>query len=318
MVQASPAAYAFGLVRDDRLVAPELLELARKVRRDGEIREVELELPRGPLGGGTLAVQARVAPLGSTHVLLLVEDRTEARRVDAVRRDFVANVSHELKTPVGALSLLAEAVQDAADDPEAVRRFAGRMQHEAMRLSELVQELSTCPGCRGRPAARARAGPIDDVVAEAIDRSPGSPPRPRSIAIGVGGETGLLVRGDDAQLVTALGNLIDNAVAYSPETPGSRSAYDGWTPAGEAGRDQRHRPGDRHPGGRAGAHLRAVLPGRPGPLPGHRRHRPRPGHRQARRHQPRRRGHRVERRRLRLHLHPPAAHRHRHRSEESA
>ncbi|HEX6937003.1 MAG TPA: histidine kinase dimerization/phospho-acceptor domain-containing protein, partial [Actinomycetes bacterium] len=141
VVRASPAAYSYGIVRGQRLLSEDLLDLARRVRRDGEIREAELELPRGPIGTSTLAVFARVAPLGSSLVLLLVEDHTEARRVDAVRRDFVANVSHELKTPVGAMSLLAEALLDAADDPEAVRRFAGRMQHETDRLSRLVQDV---------------------------------------------------------------------------------------------------------------------------------------------------------------------------------
>jgi two-component system sensor histidine kinase SenX3 len=216
VVRASPTAYSFGLVRADHLVAPDLLELARKVRRDGEIREAELELPRGPLGGGTLAVLARVAPLGSTLVLLLVEDRTEERRVDAVRRDFVANVSHELKTPVGAVSLLAEALLDAADDPEAVRRFAGRMQTEAGRLSELVQDVIDLSRLQGHDPLRApELVRIDDVVTEALDRSRLAA-EAKSIAIGVGGEKGLLVRGDATQLVIALGNLIDNAVRHSP------------------------------------------------------------------------------------------------------
>ena len=76
-------------------------------------------------------------------MLLLAEDQTESRRVEEVRRDFVANTSHELKTPVGALALLAETVEDAADDPEAVRRFAGRMRQEASRLTNLVQDLIT-------------------------------------------------------------------------------------------------------------------------------------------------------------------------------
>jgi two-component system sensor histidine kinase SenX3 len=216
VVRASPSAYSFGLVRDDRLVAPDLLELARKVRRDGEIREAELEVPRGPLGGGTLAVLARVAPLGSTLVLLLVEDRTEERRVDAVRRDFVANVSHELKTPVGAVSLLAEALLDAADDPPAVRRFAGRMQTEAGRLSELVQDVIDLSRLQGHdPLREPDLVNLDDVVTEALDRSRLAA-EAKSISIGVGGEKGLLVRGDGTQLVMALGNLIDNAVRHSP------------------------------------------------------------------------------------------------------
>ena len=216
VVRASPTAYSFGLVRDDRLVAPDLLELARKVRRDGEIREAELEVPRGPLGGGTLALLARVAPLGSTLILLLLEDRTEERRVDAVRRDFVANVSHELKTPVGAISLLAEALLDAADDPEAVRRFAGRMRTEASRLSELVQDVIDLSRLQGHDPLRApELVRLDDIVTEAVDRSRLAA-EAKSITIGVGGQKDVLVRGDGTQLVMALGNLIDNAVRHSP------------------------------------------------------------------------------------------------------
>lgn len=116
-------------------------------------------------------MSARVAPLGSRLVLLLVEDLTEARRIEAVRRDFVANVSHELKTPVGALSLLSEAVMDASDDPEAVERFAGRMQIEATRLTNLVQELIDLSRVQNDdPLEDAEPVPVDELVAEAIDR----------------------------------------------------------------------------------------------------------------------------------------------------
>ena len=98
-------------------------------------------MPRSSIGEGTLWLDVRVAPLGSRHVLLLVEDRTQARRVEEVRRDFVANVSHELKTPVGGISLLAEAILDASDDPEDVARFAGRIGTESARLTRLVAEI---------------------------------------------------------------------------------------------------------------------------------------------------------------------------------
>ena len=131
VVRASPAAYAFGLVRGHTMVHSELSGLTARVRRDGVIEERQLELPRGPLGQGTIVVQVRVAPIGEEYILLLADDRTEITRTEAMRNDFVANVSHELKTPVGAISLLAEAIDDAADDAEAVRRFAGRMHKEA-------------------------------------------------------------------------------------------------------------------------------------------------------------------------------------------
>ncbi len=171
VVNNSPAAVAHGLVRGQELVHPELLALARQVRRDGVIREAELELRRGPLGNAKAVFGARIAPLGADHVLLLVDDLSEARRVDEVRRDFVANVSHELKTPVGGISLLAEAVLDAHDDPEAVARFARRISVESARLTRLVQEIVDLSRLQG-------ADPVKDPVlvdvgacaGEAIDR----------------------------------------------------------------------------------------------------------------------------------------------------
>jgi two-component system sensor histidine kinase SenX3 len=217
VVRSSPAAYSFGLVREQRLLSDELLELVRAVRRDGEIRELELELARGPLGSATTAVQARVAPLGSALVLVMVEDRTEARRVDEVRRDFVANISHELKTPVGAMALLAEALTDAADDPEAVRRFAGRMQHESDRLTRLVQDVIELSRLQGHdPLQEPAIVSLDDVVAEAVDRSRLTA-EARGITLVCGTVRGLKVMGDSRQLVTAVGNLVDNAVRYGPE-----------------------------------------------------------------------------------------------------
>ncbi|MEO7982084.1 MAG: ATP-binding protein [Sporichthyaceae bacterium] len=216
VVRATPASYSYGLVRENRLLQDEMLDMVRQVRRDGEIRERELELPRGPIGSATLAVLARVAPLGSTLVLLMVEDRTEARRVDEVRRDFVANVSHELKTPVGAMALLAEALVDAAADPEAVRRFAGRMQHESERLTRLVQDVIELSRLQGHdPLEAPTMVSLDDVVAEAVDRSRLTA-EAREISLVGGGVRGLKVMGDSRQLVTALGNLVDNAVRYGP------------------------------------------------------------------------------------------------------
>jgi two-component system sensor histidine kinase SenX3 len=139
------------------------------------------------------------------------------RRVEAIRRDFVANVSHELKTPVGALSLLAETVEGAADDPEAVRRFAGRMQQESVRLTNLVHDLITLARVQGdEPLPQLRPVRLDQVATEAMDRcrlKAGA----KNIELTIGGCEGLQVRGDDELLVTALRNLVDNAVAYSPE-----------------------------------------------------------------------------------------------------
>ncbi|MEU4094431.1 ATP-binding protein [Streptomyces sp. NPDC026673] len=217
VVKASSAAYALGLVRGGRLAVDQMLQMARETRRDGEIRQVELDLPRRGTGRGEgLAVSARVAPLGSRLVLLLVEDLTDARRIEAVRRDFVANVSHELKTPVGALSLLSEAVMDASDDPEAVERFAGRMQIEAARLTSLVQEIIDLSRVQDdNPLDDAEAVAVDDLVAEAVDRCR-HPANAKQITMATGGAPDLYIWGNRGQLAAALGNLVENAVNYSP------------------------------------------------------------------------------------------------------
>ncbi|GAA3478455.1 MULTISPECIES: sensor histidine kinase [Streptomyces] len=217
VVKASSAAYALGLVRGGRLAVEPMLHMARDTRRDGEIRQVELDLPRRGTGRGeALAVSARVAPLGSRLVLLLVEDLTEARRIEAVRRDFVANVSHELKTPVGALSLLSEAVMDASDDPEAVERFAGRMQIEATRLTNLVQELIDLSRVQNDdPLEDAEPVRVDELVAEAIDRCR-QQAGAKQITMAAGGTAELRIWGNRGQLAAALGNLVENAVNYSP------------------------------------------------------------------------------------------------------
>ena len=222
VLRASAAARAFGIVKGDRLMVSELAALARQVRRDGEIREAEFEVPVPRFGGRTTTFAVRVAPLSGTVgggglVLVLAEDRTENRRVEQVRRDFVANVSHELKTPVGALALLAETIEDAADDEEAVRRFAGRMRQEAARLTFLVQDLITLSRIQAaEPVPDPRPVQVDEVVAEALDRCR-MKANARGITLASVGTHGLAVLGEEELLVTALRNLLENAVVYSPE-----------------------------------------------------------------------------------------------------
>lgn len=215
VVRASPPAYALGLVHEGRVVHPAIRDMIARVRRDGVIEDHELALPRGPLGAGEVLLQIRVAQVTPHLMLVLADDRTEARRLDAVRRDFVVNISHELKTPIGALALLAETVQDAADDPAAVRRFTEQMTNESARLSALVHEVIELSrlqvaGALGQP----ELVEIDDVVADAADRAR-TTAAARGITISTGGEAGSRVYGDHALLVTAVRNLVDNAVAYS-------------------------------------------------------------------------------------------------------
>jgi len=216
VVRANPSAYAYGLVRGHSLVHTALVELVHGVRRDGVIEEGEFELPRGPVGQGSIVVHVRVAPLGGEHILLLADDRTEITRTAAMRDDFVANVSHELKTPVGAVSLLAEAIDSAADDPTAVHRFAGRLDTESRRLAALVQDIIELSRLQGTDVV-VRGAEVDmrDVVDEAVDRT-ALLAQERDVTVSVGGDEAALVFGDADLLMTACRNLIDNAIKHSP------------------------------------------------------------------------------------------------------
>jgi two-component system sensor histidine kinase SenX3 len=215
VVKASAPALAFGLVREKRLVSSELADLVRQVRRDGQIRETELTMPRP--SGPPRTVTARVAPLSSRFVLALIEDRTRERRVEEVRRDFVANVSHELKTPVGAIKLLAEAVSDASGDPEAVERFASRMLTESDRLSKMVQQIIELSRLQGdEPLEAPAVVDVDEVIKRSVDVT-AMDATSRHISVVTGGTPGLTIFGNEEQVSAAVTNLVANAVAYSGE-----------------------------------------------------------------------------------------------------
>jgi two-component system sensor histidine kinase SenX3 len=213
VVKASAPAHALGIVRGQRLASSELAELVRQVRRDGQIREADLVMPRK--SGPPRTVTARVAPLSSRLVLALVEDRTTERRVEAVRRDFVANVSHELKTPVGAIKLLAEAVSDASDDPEAIERFARRMLTESDRLARMVQQIIELSRLQGdEPLEAPHVVDVDEVITRAVDFTVMDASN-KEIKVVTGGTPGLRIFGNEEQVSAAVTNLVANAVAYS-------------------------------------------------------------------------------------------------------
>jgi len=219
-VLANPAAQRLKVVDADRLAVPELSELVRQVTDSGEPDSVTIDLTPSAPGPERLTFAVRAMPLLAGQrvqsVVLRFFDVTEARRLELVRRDFVANVSHELKTPVGALTLLAEAVQEAADDPAAVQHFAARMQREGSRLGRLVQELIELSRLQGaEPLPGNELVPVERVLGEAVDRSRLLAEQ-SDIAVLCRSEDRSLVRGNETQLITALGNLIDNAIAYSP------------------------------------------------------------------------------------------------------
>jgi two-component system sensor histidine kinase SenX3 len=228
-VVLNPAAVDLGLLREDgpaQHVHPVIRTLAGQVRRSGAQREVELDLPRGTgrrlLASEPLGVHVRVTPLTGNdyepgHVAIEAADVTEAHRVNRVRRDFVANVSHELKTPVGALSLLAETLLEAADDPVASRRFAERIHHESQRLARLVKELLELSRLQGAdPLPAPMPVTVDRIVHEVVDRTR-TAAAAKGIEVTFAGVRGLTVYGNEGQLVTAVANLAENAIAYSPE-----------------------------------------------------------------------------------------------------
>jgi two-component system sensor histidine kinase SenX3 len=216
VVKASPGALAFGLVWNQKLVHPDLSEMVDRVRRTGEPIAEELQLARGPLGDATLHLWVRIARLGARYVLLIAEDRTEGYRLEEVRRDFVANISHELKTPIGAVSLLAEALQSAAEEPEQVKRFAKRLTKEAERLAKITQEIIQLSRLQAADAlSKPELVDIDSVVALAIDENKVAADALNIRLIG-GGVRHTAVYGDEALLVVALHNLVANAIQYSP------------------------------------------------------------------------------------------------------
>jgi two-component system sensor histidine kinase SenX3 len=207
-----------GLHRDGRLQSPELIALIRVVRREGLAQTGKIELPRGPIGEGIRDLTVKVLPLGQDDlILILISDESEAARVHEVRRDFVANISHELKTPIGALSLLSEAVLSAKDDPASVTKFATRMQHEAKRLTDLVQEIINLSRLQDSdPLQIAKELEVTDLIREAVDQCQ-TIADSKNIFVTIAAEDEAVVLGDREQLIMAIHNLIENAINYSPD-----------------------------------------------------------------------------------------------------
>ncbi len=216
VVLANPPAIELGLVHgscpDERA-----RKAAEQVRHTGEVVHVDLSpLDHGARSGrGPTAVLGEVRPLGDGFTVIDASDESDAVRLEATRRDFVANVSHELKTPVGAMALLAEAVLDAAEDPHEVRRFGTKILTEANRLGTLVTELIALSRLQGAERLPELATlEVDEVVYEALDRCRLAA-ESANIRITVDPPSGLLLNGDATLLVTALSNLLNNAVSYS-------------------------------------------------------------------------------------------------------
>lgn len=214
--RASTNAYAFGLVWSTRIIRPEIAELVEQVRQDRQIRAGQMTLQRSALeGSATLVLGVRVAPVSRGRILVLFSDETGAKRLEETRRDFVANISHELKTPVGAIALLAETIGDVADEPEHVRTFADKLVTESDRLTTLIRdiiELSRLQDAEGLGEPELLAA--EDVVTAAADRSHVEA-EDRGIEVRTDCDPDAKIYGDRELLTTAVRNLVGNAIRYS-------------------------------------------------------------------------------------------------------
>jgi two-component system sensor histidine kinase SenX3 len=200
----------------DALIEAAVRQLVYEAVEQGQAGTRTLELFGPPRRTMVISARPLLSAGRAMGALAVIDDITERRRLEAVRRDFVANISHELKTPVGALSLLAETLVDE-DDPQISRRLAERMINEATRLANTIEDLLVLSRIESEEAPEREAVPVHLVVAEAVNRI-----RPAADNAGIAIEAAeadhrLAVMGDRRQLVSALYNLLDNAVKYSGE-----------------------------------------------------------------------------------------------------
>lgn len=215
-VRATQGALAFGLLQNRTLTSHDLVELVNKTRESNTIEALDTELTIG-LSKDKVYITARAANIGDGNVLLIVDDRTEAKRLDDTRRDFIANISHELKTPIGAISLLAEALADAADDPEAVAKFSKSLGKESKRLSGLIKDVIQLSRIQSAEVVtNAEIVDLSTVVMEAVDRNSYRAEN-RGLKISYDAPEGIEVVGDPEMLTVAVKNLIENAIIYSDE-----------------------------------------------------------------------------------------------------
>ena len=214
VLRASPGAIQFGLVQNRHLIHSALVGLVEDARATSGAAEQELQIEAG-LQREQLWVHARAAKFGDRYVMLLVDDRTEAKRLEVTRRDFVANVSHELKTPIGAISLLTEAIAGAQDDPDTIKKFSASLQKEAARLGSLVQELMQLSRVQGANLSDTAVElDLALVINDAVDRNQVLAEQ-RGVKLVTNAKKGSRMVGDYEMLTTAVRNLVENAIAYS-------------------------------------------------------------------------------------------------------
>ncbi len=229
VLAASSFAKACGLARGSSIGPAAVVELLAEARRSGRPVERDLRLPAGP-SSPSVQLGVKVVPLSNGAAVVVGEDRSADLRFSETRRDFVANITHELKTPIGAITLLAEAADAAADEPDAVHTFLAKLSKEARRLNELVSQIIALSRLQAQnPLLAAHEVDVKALLEASVARC-------REIAdaggihLSVNVPPGLQVVGDGEELETAVTNLVQNAVAYSE--PGARVAVTGQTSDG--------------------------------------------------------------------------------------
>lgn len=216
VLHSTVSARSMNIVRGSRIIEETVLGIVRESRQRSTELCRDIDVPSTATGRTAQHLTVRVGPLDAHgNIVLVVDDRAPLLRVEQTRRDFVANISHELKTPIGAIAILSEAVEGAADDPEAVRHFAGRLNKETARVSEMVSQIINLSRLQSdQPMMTPQQVDVCHVLADAVERNRELADS-REVNLVVKAEPDLEIQGDPAQLTDAVSNLIHNAIVYS-------------------------------------------------------------------------------------------------------
>ena len=214
VLRATNSAIALGLVSGSSIRSSEIRALVRSTQESETTNAVDFELTLSE-GGDIRYLRARAVTIGAGIVLVLVEDNTEARDFESIRRDFIANVTHEIKTPIGAIALLSEAMEGALDDPTRMHKFAGSLRRETARLSTLITEIIQLSRVEtSNILAKAKPANVGVVVREALERTLVIADA-KKIVVNAKYPDDVLVMGDGELLTVAVKNLVENAIQYS-------------------------------------------------------------------------------------------------------
>ena len=217
VILSNRRAHDLGVVHERELLG-EIAHVVDRAYEDKESHTLDFRVPRGRTGSRVTSVRAVIQPLtlvDDRFVIIYATDESENVRMESARRDFVANVSHELKTPVGSMALLAEALQESADDPDSVEYFGGKLHKEALRLGDMITELISLSKLQGAEALPdMEPVNVDEIIDEALNRNKLAADN-AGIELERGRKSGVDVLGDRNLLVTAVSNLVSNAINYT-------------------------------------------------------------------------------------------------------